>query len=322
MRILVASQLDPDALAQLQREHDVLTVIGGSEEALAGAVVDREAIVFRSGVTISNRVLGAGSDLRLLVRAGSGLDNLDVDYVRSRGITLHRIPGPGAQAVAELTFGLMICLARGILRGDRNLRDGHWIKSELVGYNLTGKTLGIIGLGSIGSRVAALGAAWGMRPIGCVAHFSTERAERVADRGFQLADLDTVIAQGDFVTIHVPLDDTTRGLIGRRELGLMKPGSYLVNMARGGVVDEGALLEALVDGTRLRGAALDVHVNEGEGKVSSLAALSNVVLTPHIGATTHDAQREIGQEVIRLIENHENESGAGRMAQVAGAADE
>jgi D-3-phosphoglycerate dehydrogenase len=321
MKILVASQLDPAALAALQAAHDVVTVIGGSEEALAAAVVDREAIVFRSGVTISNDVLAAGPELRLLVRAGSGLDNLDIDYVRSRGIALERIPGPGAQAVAELTFGLMLCLARGILRGDRNLRDGHWIKSELIGYNLTGKTLGIVGMGSIGSRVAALGAAWGMHPIGCVEHYSTERAQQAADHGFELADMTTVLEHGDFVTIHVPLNDTTRGLISRAELARMKPGSFLVNAARGGVVDEHALLEALLDGTRLKGAALDVHQNEGEGKVSPLASLSNVVMTPHIGAGTVDAQREIGREVIRLIQSHET-GGEAAMVGIAGGVDE
>jgi D-3-phosphoglycerate dehydrogenase len=321
MKILIASQLDPAALAALQADHDVVTVIGGSEEALAAAVVDREAIVFRSGVTISNDVLAAGPELRLLVRAGSGLDNLDLDYVRSRGIALERIPGPGAQAVAELTFGLMLCLARGILRGDRNLRDGHWIKSELIGYNLTGKTLGIVGMGSIGSRVAALGAAWGMRPIGCVEHYSTERAQQAADQGFELADMTTVLEQGDFVTIHVPLNDTTRGLISRAELARMKRGSFLVNAARGGVVDEHALLEALLDGTRLKGAALDVHQNEGEGKVSPLASLSNVVMTPHIGAGTVDAQREIGREVVRLIESHET-GGEAAMVGIAGGVDE
>jgi D-3-phosphoglycerate dehydrogenase len=321
MKILVASQLDPAALAALQAAHDVVTVIGGSAEALAAAVVDREAIVFRSGVTISNDVLAAGPELRLLVRAGSGLDNLDIDYVRSRGIALERIPGPGAQAVAELTFGLMLCLARGILRGDRNLRDGHWIKSELIGYNLTGKTLGIVGMGSIGSRVAALGAAWGMHPIGCVEHYSTERAQQAADHGFELADMTTVLEQGDFVTIHVPLNDTTRGLISRAELARMKPGSFLVNAARGGVVDEHALLEALLDGTRLKGAALDVHQNEGEGKVSPLASLSNVVMTPHIGAGTVDAQREIGREVVRMIQSHET-GGEAAMVGIAGGVDE
>jgi phosphoglycerate dehydrogenase-like enzyme len=242
--------------------------------------------------------------------------------VRGRGITLERIPGPGAQAVAELTFGLMLCLARGILRGDRNLRDGHWIKSELIGYNLTGKTLGVVGMGSIGSRVATLGAAWGMRPVGCVEHYSADRAQRVAEHGFELADLATVLEQADFLTIHVPLNDTTRGMIGRPELARMKHGSFLVNAARGGVVDELALLEALVDGTRLKGAALDVHQNEGEGKVSPLVSLSNVVLTPHIGAGTVDAQREIGREVVRLIESHETGGEEERMVRVAGGVDE
>jgi D-3-phosphoglycerate dehydrogenase len=253
-------------------------------------------------VSISSDVLAAATGLRLLVRAGSGLDNLDLEQVRRRGIELRRIPGPGAQAVAELTFGLMISLARGIVLGDRLLREGHWAKSELVGYNLTGKTLGIVGLGSIGSRVAALGSAWGMRPIGCVDTPSPERTAEFAARGIELADLDGVLAAADFLTIHVPLGSGTRGMIGAAELARIKPGAFLVNVARGGVVDEAALFQELQPGRRIRGAGLDVHVNEGEGKVSPLASLPNVVLTPHIGAATVDAQREIGQEVVAIVD--------------------
>jgi phosphoglycerate dehydrogenase-like enzyme len=196
----------------------------------------------------------------------------------------------------------MLSLARGIALGDRLLRQGHWAKSELVGYNLTGKTLGIVGLGSIGSRVAALGSAWGMRPIGCVHAPSPTRAAEFAAKGIELTDLDSVLAAADFLTIHVPLGAETRGMIGAAELSRIKPGAFLVNVARGGVVDEAALLDELQPGGRIRGAGLDVHVNEGEGKVSPLAGLPNVVLTPHIGAATVDAQREIGQEVVAIVD--------------------
>jgi D-3-phosphoglycerate dehydrogenase len=300
VRLLVASPIHPDALGILEHEHDVRLAIGAPEADLAAAAADREAIIFRSGVTIGPEALGA-PDLRLLVRAGSGLDNLDLDLVRRRGIELRRIPGPGAQAVAELTFGLMLGLARGIVHADRQLRAGHWIKSELVGYNLRGKRLGIVGLGSIGSRVAQLGLAWGMRPIGCVDHPTDERRSTFAGQGIELTDLGTVLNEADFVTIHVPLGAPTRNLIGAAELSRMKAGAYLVNIARGGVVDETALLEALAPRGHLRGAALDVHVAEGEGRISPLADLPNVILTPHIGAQTIDAQEEIGREVVAII---------------------
>jgi D-3-phosphoglycerate dehydrogenase len=299
-RILVASQLAPSALASLQAGHDVTLAIGASEEALAEAAADREAIVFRSGVSIGPGVLAA-PDLRLLVRAGSGLDNLDLATVRDRGIELVRIPGPGAQAVAELTLGLMIALARQVVRADRSLRDAHWIKSELVGYNLRDKRLGIVGMGSIGTRVAQLGQAWGMHPVGVVEHPSAERARRFEQDGIELSTLDDVLATSDFLSIHTPLNEATRGLIGAAELAKVKPGAFLVNIARGGVVDETALAEALGPGGPLRGAALDVHVAEGEGKRSPLADLPNVVLTPHIGAQTVDAQEEIGREVVAIF---------------------
>jgi phosphoglycerate dehydrogenase-like enzyme len=302
MRILIASPVDGDALAELRARHDVVEAIGAAEPLLTEAVRDREALVFRSGVSISRDVLDAGRDLRLLVRAGSGLDNLDIDYVKARGIELRRIPGPGAQAVAELTIGLMLALSRRIVEADALWRKGRWAKSDLVGSNLAGKTIGIVGVGSIGSRVAQLTRALGMTTVGTVEHLSGTRAAAFADRGVVLMPLDEVLAAADFVTLHVPLNSTTRGLIGRRELGLMRPGSFLVNIARGGVVDEDALREALTSG-HLRGAALDTHVNEGDGKVPPLADLPNVVLTPHIGASSEDAQRDIGREVVRIVDS-------------------
>ena len=310
MRILVASKIDPDALAALQASHDVVVAVGAPRPELEAAIADREALIFRSGLDIDRALLEAAPELHTIVRAGSGLDNLDLAGVQARGIHLQRIPGPGARAVAELTFALFLGLARQVVEVDRLLRSGHWAKNEVVGWNLGGKTLGIVGLGSIGSTVGRLGLGWGMHVIGCVDHATPERAARFAEEGMELVTMGEVLERGDFVSIHVPLDDSTRGLIGARELASMKPGSFLVNIARGGVVDEAALVAALTDGGRPAGAALDVHVAEGHGKVSPLAGMPNVILTPHIGATTVDAQREIGVEILRIVEERAVATGA------------
>jgi D-3-phosphoglycerate dehydrogenase len=317
MRILVAAKIDPDAVAALQAAHDVVVAVGLPRDELSSAMADREVLVFRSGLDIDRALLDAAPELHTIVRAGSGLDNLDLEAVAARGIHLQRIPGPGARAVAELTFALFLGLARQVVEVDRLLRSGHWAKNEVVGWNLGGKTLGIIGLGSIGSTVGRLGLGWGMRVIGCVDHASPERAARFAEEGMELVTMSDVLEQGDFVSIHVPLGASTRGLIGAAELATMKRGSFLVNIARGGVVDEAALAAALTDGDRPAGAALDVHIAEGQGKISPLAAMPNVILTPHIGATTVDAQREIGVEIVRIVE----ERAAAKVASVTAPAE-
>ena len=211
-----------------------------------------------------------------------------------------RIPGPGARAVAELGFSLMLALARQVLRADKLLRQGRWAKHELSGYLLEGKTLGIYGAGNIGALVGRLGHAWGMEAIGCVKSPTEEREAELRNDGVRLVDADEVIERADFLTINLPLREETRNMIDARTLSRMKPGSFLVNLARGGIVDEHALLEALESG-HLGGAALDVHANEGEGKISPLAELSNVILTPHIGAMTVDSQRAIGERVLEIV---------------------
>lgn len=304
MKLLIASQVDGDALAQLEAQHDVVAALGATEDRLRELVTDREALIFRSGVAISRAVLEAASELRLLIRAGSGLDNLDVPYTAQRGIALERIPGPGAQSVAELTFGLMLAVARRIVVADSLLRQGRWAKAEMVGRMLAGRTLGVVGVGNIGSHVARLGVAWGMSVIGCVAQPSPKRAAAFETAGIDLVDFHSVLAGGDFVTLHVPLSDATRNLVDADAIARMKRGAFLINVARGGVVDEQALLEDLTAGDHLAGAALDVHEAEGEGKVSPLSRLPNVVLTPHIGASTVDSQWQIGQEIIRIVDEY------------------
>jgi len=303
MKVLIASSICPQALAEMRRVHDVQCACNVGPDQLRAAIVDREVVVFRSGVELSGALMARAPRLRLLVRAGSGLDNLDLDYVGRRGITLVRIPGPGAQAVAELAFGLMLTLARQIRVADEQLRRGHWTKHQVDGYLLQGKTLGIVGAGNIGSRVGRMGAAWEMDVVGCVEHPTAGVAAELRANGIRLAPLDDVLETADFLSIHVPLQASTRGLIDAAALARMKPGSFLVNLSRGGVVDEAALRSALTRPGGLGGAGLDVHEREGEGQISQLADLPNVVLTPHIGAMTHDSQRQIGRRVLEILDD-------------------
>jgi D-3-phosphoglycerate dehydrogenase / 2-oxoglutarate reductase len=302
MKILIASSIDPEAIQKLSAEHDVVCAFNASEEVLKARIVDREVLILRSGVQITAEVMACAPELKLLLRAGSGFDNIDMSYVREHGIRMIRIPGPGARAVAEMTFALMLSVARNVLEADRLLRQGRWAKREMTGFSLNGKVLGIIGAGNIGSRVGQMGVAWGMDVIGCVECPSLAVAADLQKDGIRLMSCDEVLARADFLCLHVPLSKSTHHLISTRALARMKRGAFLINLARGGVVDEAALYQALVQG-HLRGAALDVHEREGDGKISPLAQLPNVVLTPHIGANTFDAQREIGEIVIEML-NH------------------
>ncbi len=303
MKILIASSIYPDAIERLREDHDVVCAFNAKEDVLKEVIVDREVVILRSGVQITADVMACAPDLKLLLRAGSGFDNIDVDYVNEHGLTLIRIPGPGAKAVAEMSFTFMLALARNLLKADRLTREGHWAKNQLTGELLTGKRLGIVGAGNIGTVVGKLGVAWGMEAIGCVEPATPEEDERLRSEGIRMADFNEVISTSDFISIHVPLMDATRNLIDAQELAMMKPGAYLINLARGGVVNEQALYDALTEG-RLAGAGVDVHENEGEGKVSPLAGLPNVILTPHIGAGTIDSQREIGDIVINTLKEY------------------
>lgn len=304
MKILIASPIDPDAIKELQKQHQVVCAFDAAPDVLISCIEGCEILIFRSGVKITGPVMEGSPELKLIIRAGSGVDNIDMEYVRRRGLELVRIPEPGAKAVAEMCLAFMLALSRSLLEADRKTKQGHWIKHEIAGYLLEGKTLGIIGTGNIGSRVGQMAAALGMEVIGCVEHPSADRADELRGKGIRLAEFDEVVSSADYVSIHVPLKDSTRGLVNAAVLERMKPGSYLINLARGGVLDEAALYTALTEGDRIRGAALDVHQAEGEGKVSPLAGLPNVILTPHIGAMTIDTQREIGRRILETVQSH------------------
>jgi D-3-phosphoglycerate dehydrogenase / 2-oxoglutarate reductase len=304
MKILLASPIHADALETLREKHEVVMAYDAPADVLREKIVGCDVLIFRSGVKITADVMAQSPNLRLILRAGSGYDNIDIDYVLRNGIRLVRIPGPGAKAVAEMAFAMMLNLARNIHQADEQWRAGHWVKHEMTGYLLTGKTLGIVGAGNIGSRTGMLGAAWGMKVLGVTAHYSEERAVELGHKGINLTTFDSLLAESDFVCLHVPKTPETTNLMNAKTLSCMKRGAYLINLARGGVVDELALFDALMSG-HIGGAALDVHANEGEGKISPLSGLKNVILTPHIGAGTYDSQREIGDIAIAKIEEFE-----------------
>lgn len=304
MRILIASPIEPGTISRLREHHDVVCAFDATPDVLQSVIQDRDLLVFRSGVSITAQVMECAPDLKVLIRAGSGLDNVDVEYVRRRGLELVRIPTPSAQAVAEMAFALMLALSRRLFEADRSMRQGRWAKYELYGTLLSGKVLGIVGAGNTGSRVGEVGAMWGMEVLGCVEHPSPERGAGLAEKGIRLTGFDEVISASDYVSVHVPVKESTWHLIDAGVLAQMKPGSVLINLGRGGVVDEQALAEALTRGDTLVGAALDVHEVEAEGNLSPLAGLPNVILTPHIGATVTDTQREIGRRVREHVERY------------------
>jgi D-3-phosphoglycerate dehydrogenase len=307
MRILVACALDPLALDRLSRNHEVESCPHPSAGDLAQRIRGKDALVVRSGVSVTRAILESTPELGLIVRAGSGVDHIDVGEVHRRGIELVRISTPGARAAAELTFSLMLALARHLIPMDAELRKGRWAKHDFEGVLLSGRTLGVVGAGNVGSLVGQLGAAWGMRVLGCVGRPRPGISSKLRRLGIEHATFDEVVGQADFLCLHVPLQDSTRGLVGEEVLAKVKPGAFLIHMAHADVVDMVALYHALRSGTRLRGAALDAHENEGAACLSPLRHLQNVILTPHVGAMTAETQREIGAEVVRIVEDFASE---------------
>lgn len=300
MKILLASSIDPRTIERLGIDHELVYAFAASEDRLTESIVDCQALIFRSGVQISGRVLAAANSLELIIRAGSGYDNIDLDQLATMKVRFVRVPGPGALAVAELSFTMMLALARNLLWADSSWKAGHWVKSQASGRLMTGRRLGIVGAGNIGRRTGELGTGWGMDVIGCVEHPTDQARQRLTQSGIRLTDLEEVLSTSDFISVHVPLQDSTRNLIDTHAISKMKPGVFLVNLARGGVVDESALAEALRAG-HVAGAGLDVHAVEGEGNIPPLATIPNVILTPHIGASTVDSQAKIGTTIVSCI---------------------
>ena len=296
MRVLVAEPLSTEGLELLATDHEVDYRPDLAREDFLRLLPQYDALVVRSGVKVDAQAIAAGSRLRVVGRAGVGVDNIDVNAATAAGVAVVNAPTANTIAAAELTVGLIYALARNVPQADASLRRGEWRRADFVGTELRGKTLGIIGLGKIGMAVADRARAMEMKILGSDPFVDTATA---AARAIELVDVKELLQRADFVTVHVPLNDATRRLIDADALTLMKPDARLINVARGGVVDESALAAALRDG-RLAGAAIDVYEQEPP-TVSPLLDAPNTVLTPHLGASTREAQQKAGVEVAEQV---------------------
>ena len=288
MKVLVCDPIHEDGLKILKDagfEVDVNPNI--SYEELKEKVRDYNVLVVRSRTKVTREIIEAGENLRVVGRAGAGIDNIDVEAAKERGIIVLNTPEAPAIAVAELTMGLLLSLARQIPRADRSMKEGKWAKKEFRGWQLNGKTFGIVGLGHIGEKVARLAKAFGMKIL--ITKRTPPSPEILKELEAEFVPLDELLRRSDIISLHVPLTPQTRHMIGEREIQLMKDGAFIINTSRGAVIDEKALFNALKSG-KLGGAALDVYEIEPP-RDYSLMKLPNVVCTPHIGAQTVEAQR-------------------------------
>lgn len=304
MRIVISEFMDDAAVSRLAAKHDTLYDKGlvDRPDALVKALANADALIVRNRTQVNRNLLAAAPVLKVVGRLGVGLDNIDVDACGEREIEVIPATGANALAVAEYVIAAAMMLLRGAYASSAAVGEGLWPRAPLSnGRELAGKTLGVVGFGGIGRLAGRLGRTLGMRVIGFDAQIAPY-ARIWSDEATTAYGFDALLAEADVVTLHVPLTEATRHLIDATRLAQMKPGSILINTARGGVVDEEALRDELLDPARLRGAGLDVHAREGEGTHSLLADLPNVVLTPHIGAMAIDSQRQIGERIIRLLD--------------------
>ncbi|NLD71600.1 MAG: phosphoglycerate dehydrogenase [Chloroflexi bacterium] len=297
MRVLITETLDRSGLRVLQEHAEVDVRKGLSPEALREIMCEYDGLVVRSATDVNAELLAAGAGrLRVVGRAGTGVDNIDVDAATRLGITVVNAPTANSNAVAEQTLALMLALARRVHPAITSLKAGRWEKGALQGTEVKGKTLGLVGLGRIARLVASKVRGLEMQVIAFDPYVGPEGA---ASSGVRLVELDDLLRQADYISVHTPLTSATQGLIGARELGLMKPGAYLVNCARGGIIDEDALAEALKEG-RIGGAALDVFEVE-PATDNPLVGLGNVIATPHLAGSTAEAQEGVAVDVARAV---------------------
>ncbi len=298
VKVLVAAPLHEKAIEVLKNAgFEVLYDEYPDEERLVELVKDVEAIIVRSKPKVTRKVIEAAPKLKVIGRAGVGLDNIDLEAAKERGIKVVNSPGASSRSVAELVLALMFNVARKVAFADRKMREGVWAKKQCMGIELEGKTLGIVGFGRIGYQIAKIAKALGMNILLYDPYPNEERAKEV---GGKFVDLETLLRESDVVTLHVPLIDATYHLINEERLKIMKPTAILINAARGAVVDTNALVKALREGW-IAGAGLDVFEEEPLPKEHPLTKLDNVVLTPHIGASTVEAQMRAGVQVAEQI---------------------
>ena len=299
-RILVTDEIDPEGVALLagEEDFDVDEVPTLPPNELLVRIPGYDALVGRSATKVSAELLRAATRLKVVGRAGVGVDNIALETATELGIAIINAPAGNTIAVAELFFGVVISLLRRLPGAYDSMHAGRWERSSLLGSELKGKTLGIVGVGRIGGEVAVRAQSFAMSLVGYDPYIAESRFQSL--RVDRCSSLDELLDESDIVTVHTPLTDETRGMIGRRELGRLSPSAIVVNMARGGIVDEDALAEALGSG-KLGGAAVDAFVKEPVGADHPLTRFPNVFLTPHIGASTAEAQRNVAVDACAAV---------------------
>jgi D-3-phosphoglycerate dehydrogenase len=295
MKILVSDTIAKEGIELLKTAGEV-TVAELTPEELLAQIDQYDALVVRARTKATKEVIEKASKLKVIGRAGIGVDNIDVKAATAKKISVVNAPKSSTTSVAELAIGHMLAIARMIPKADKSMKEGKWDKKSFMGAELYGKTLGLIGLGRIGAETAKRAHAFGMKTIAYSPHAKPEDAHKA---GVELCNLDRVLTESDFISIHTKKTPENQGMLGVAEFAKMKPKAYLVNCARGGIVDETALYNALKD-KKIAGAALDVFSSEPPEK-TPLATLDNIILTPHIGASTKEGQERAGVQVAEQV---------------------
>jgi len=293
MKVLVCDKMDASAIEAMKKAGlDVTVKTGMTPEELVATVPGYHVAIVRSATKFRKAAIDAAKDMKLIVRGGVGLDNIDVEYAESKGITVRNTPAASSDSVAELALGFMFALARKIPQATASMKAGQWEKKAFEGTEISGKTLGIIGAGRIGGALARRAAALGMKVV-------FYRRTPTTLEGAKQVSLEELLTTSDYVSIHVPKTAETTNMIGAAQFAMMKKGAFFVNCGRGGTVDEDALLAALESG-QLAGAALDVFAEEPTPN-TKLLAHPNVIASPHIGAQTAEGQERVGGEVVEIV---------------------
>jgi D-3-phosphoglycerate dehydrogenase len=301
-KILITDGLDESGISILKQQAEVDISSDISVDELLKVVSNYDALIVRGRTKVTAAVFQAGSRLKVVGRAGVGVDNIDLEAAKAKGVDVVNAPVSTSLAVAELTFGLMLAMAREIPRADSSMKQGKWLKKELEGVELSGKTLGIVGAGRIGMEVGKRAAAFGMN---VVAYDPLVEEDEIKRRGAEPVALDDLYAWSDFISLHLPLTVQSRDMVGEMAFSQMKNGVRIVCAARGGIINETALLNALNSG-KVAGAALDVFTQEPPG-ATELVNHPRVIATPHVGAQTAEAQtrasEDISNEVLAALKN-------------------
>jgi len=298
-KILVTDPISEEGLRVLKKspQFKVEFKLKPKPEELVSIIPEYEVLLVRSETKVTKEIIDQARKLKLVGRAGTGVDNIDLNAATKAGILVINVPGGNTIAATEHTFALLLALARNLARGDASTKQGKWERSKFIGSELYGKTLSLLGLGKIGREVAVRALAFGMRVLAYDPYVSEDYAKNI---GVELVNFEDALKKADYLSLHLPLNEQTKGLINQKTITSMKEGVRIINTARGEIIDEDALTEAIKSG-KIAGAALDVFAQEPIPLDSPLLKLENVVLTPHLGASTEEAQERVAEELAKAV---------------------